>query len=246
MHIGKFAATVGALAIGQLAANSPGVCFIAGTLVLSDDGEVAIEEIQVGDYVLAKDPESGEEGFREVLTAYVKETDELIHLTVDGETITTTRSHPFYEARKGWTEACKLRAGDILVTVNGRYAVLEQVSHEILESPVLVYNLEVDEYHTYFVSAIGVLVHNECTKANSKKYSENHLSQKLGITVEQFHREVKPALKSYIPHNIDLGKNPDIMLNAKGEFGFQSRLNNRLFYGTSINILDVLKKKGLR
>ena len=37
---------------------------------------------------------------------------------------------------QGWTAASKLRAGDVLVTVNGEYVVVEWVQHEILESPV--------------------------------------------------------------------------------------------------------------
>ena len=64
---------------------------------------------------------------------------------------------------KGWIEACKLRAGDILVSLNGEYVVVEQVQHEILEAPIKVYNFEVDDFHTYFVGdGNGVLVHNEC------------------------------------------------------------------------------------
>jgi long-subunit acyl-CoA synthetase (AMP-forming) len=67
---------------------------------------------------------------------------------------------------KGWVAACKLRAGDILVTVNGEYVVVEKVQHEILESPVKVYNFEVEGFHTYYVSNIAVLVHNMCKPKN--------------------------------------------------------------------------------
>lgn len=70
--------------------------------------------------------------------------------------------HTFYSSVKGWTSACKLRAGDILVTVNGEYVVVEKVQHEILEAPVTVYNFQVEEYHTYYVSDAGVLAHNLC------------------------------------------------------------------------------------
>ena len=65
---------------------------------------------------------------------------------------------------KGWTEAIQLRAGDILVTVNGDYVVVEQVQHEILETPVQVFNFEVSDFHTYFVGDVPVLVHNVCGK----------------------------------------------------------------------------------
>ena len=46
----------------------------------------------------------------------------------------------FYSPVKGWTQTINLRAGDILVTVNGEYVVVKKVQHEILENPVQVYN----------------------------------------------------------------------------------------------------------
>ena len=35
------------------------------------------------------------------------------------------------------------------------------VQHEILELPLTVYNFEVEDFHTYYVGNIGILVHNE-------------------------------------------------------------------------------------
>ncbi len=46
------------------------------------------------------------------------------------------------------TNACDLHAGDILVTVNGEYVVVEQVQHELLENPETTYNFEVEGFHT--------------------------------------------------------------------------------------------------
>ena len=74
----------------------------------------------------------------------------------------TAPTHPFYVPKLGWTSAIKLRAGDILVLSNGEYVVVEAVQHEILESPVKVYNFEVEDFHTYFVGESSVLVHNMC------------------------------------------------------------------------------------
>ena len=84
---------------------------------------------------------------------------------VNDEEIICTPSHPFYSPAKGWTDAVHLRAGDILVLVNGEYVVVEKVQHELLESPVKVYNFQVADYHTYYVSESGVLVHNVCRTA---------------------------------------------------------------------------------
>jgi hypothetical protein len=57
-----------------------------------------------------------------------------------------------------------LRAGDILVTLNGEKVVVEQIQRELLENPITVYNLEVADFHSYFVGSVRVLVHNKCGK----------------------------------------------------------------------------------
>ena len=56
----------------------------------------------------------------------------------------------------------RCRSGDILLRLNGEYIIVEMVQHEILESPVKVYNFEVADFHTYFVGDDEVLVHNSC------------------------------------------------------------------------------------
>ena len=138
--------------------------------MLTDDGQIQIEDIEVGDYVYATDPETGESGYKRVAQTFKRETDELVHVTYSGGTITTTPTHPFYVAQKGWTAAIELRAGDMLVMVNGEYVIVEKIQHELLETPVNVYNFEVEDYHTYYVAAnadseeSGVLVHNKFGK----------------------------------------------------------------------------------
>lgn len=97
----------------------------------------------------------------------MNETSELIHVCVNGEEIITTPGHPFYSPVKGWTVACKLRAGDILVLQSGKYVIVEKIQHEILESPVKVYNFEVEDFHTYYVGESAVLVHNVCGVKNT-------------------------------------------------------------------------------
>lgn len=170
-------ATVGTTVLG-LYGKMP-ICFVEGTLVLASEGFKAIESIQIGDYVWAWNEETGEVELKEVLEIYISETNELVHLFVDGEEVVSTPSHPFYSPVKGWTEAASLRAGDILVLVNGEYVVVEFIQHELLENPVKVYNLEVKDYHTYFVSTSAILVHNRC---------ENHhiLSNKHSFFTPQF------------------------------------------------------------
>ena len=162
---------VGGAAGGASAYNYPGHnCFVAGTAVLTSIGAKSIETVQPGDLVWAWDEDTGDVSLKKVVETYVNETDELVHIWADGEEIVATPSHPFYSPVKGWTDAVRLRAGDVLVLVNGEYVVVERVQHEFLESPVTVYNFQVEDYHTYYVAS-GVLVHNSCNH-NGKWRSE--------------------------------------------------------------------------
>lgn len=142
-------------------------CFVAGTAVLTESGLMAIEDIKAGDTVWAALPETGQKELKKVVRTFENETSELVHVKVEGEVISATPSHPFYSPVKGWTNASDLRAGDVLVLQNGNYVIIEEVQHEILESPVKVYNFEVEDFHTYYVGENSVLTHNKCK--NSKK-----------------------------------------------------------------------------
>ena len=62
-----------------------------------------IEEIEVGDKVLSEDETTGEVAVKTVTETYINETDELIHIGVNGETISATPTHPFYVDKLGWT-----------------------------------------------------------------------------------------------------------------------------------------------
>lgn len=160
-------------------------CFVAGTAILAASGHVLIEDIAAGDYVWATDPETGETGLRRVVQTFENEANELIHVYVNGEEIVTTREHPFYSPVKGWTAACELGAGDMLVLVNGEYVVVEKVQHELLENPVKVYNFEVEDFHTYYVGGTGVLVHNLCdpklSDFSTGRSTPNNLYEKLSM-----------------------------------------------------------------
>ena len=111
------------------------------------------------------DPETEEPALKAVVQLFRNETEEWVHVTVNGEEITCTPHHPFYSPVKGWTSAIDLRAGDRLQLLNGEYVVVERVQHELLESPETTYNFEVEDFHTYYVGDAEVLVHNECSAA---------------------------------------------------------------------------------
>ena len=152
------ATTIGA----GIADTAVGVCFVAGTSVLTATRKVAIEDIKVGDSVYSEDPKTGQVALKKVVKTFVHESNELVHIKVDGNTITSTSEHPYWVVNKGWTAAKNLRAGNKLLLESGKVAIIEFVQNEIIEKPVKVYNFEVEDFHTYFVGP-GVLVHNTCS-----------------------------------------------------------------------------------
>lgn len=152
-------------------------CFVAGTLIATKNGSLPIEQITAGMMVYATDPDTGETALKPVVRTFRNTTTEWVHITVNDETLTCTPEHPFYSPVKGWTSAVDLRAGDILVMLNGEYVVVEQIQHELLESPETTYNFEVEEFHTYYVGDAEVLVHNKCMadQVNASELSDDAL-----------------------------------------------------------------------
>jgi hypothetical protein len=134
-------------------------CFVAGTEILTTEGIKNIEDIREGDWVIADDPTTpGQIERRQVLTAYEREAKTLIDIYVDGEIISATEEHPFWVVDKGWVEPKDLQVGDLLQTEDGRVVGVDKV--EKREGDFKVYNFRVDGIPTYFVSELGILVHN--------------------------------------------------------------------------------------
>ncbi len=196
----KLIAELGTAVCSAYVAVTGSVCFTAGTKVTTDTGQKPIEEIEAGDYVMAADAETGEVAAKRVVQTFENETKELVHVTAGGDIITATPEHPFYVPQRGWVGAIELRAGDILVQVNGEYAVVERIEHELLETPVTVYNFEVEGFHTYFVGDAGVLVHNDCIPkdltpdGSGRKGAFNAAKREIGVPTSQQPKQVLPNI----------------------------------------------------
>ena len=72
---------------------------------------------------------------------------------------------------EGFTAAKDLRAGDEVRTEAGTVATVDRTETVKLDKSIKVYNFEVEDFHTYYVSEQTVLVHNTCaaTPKNRKK-----------------------------------------------------------------------------
>jgi Pretoxin HINT domain len=130
-------------------------------MIQTRDGEKAIQDIQIGDWVLSDDPSTpGEIEYKQVVQTFIHETNYLVDVYIGGEKITTTEGHRFWVADVGWVAAKDLNAGAHLQTKSESWLGIDRVEKHT--EVATVYNFEVQGFHTYFVSDLGLLVHNGC------------------------------------------------------------------------------------
>ena len=65
-----------------------------------------------------------------------------------------------------------LQEGDALSLEDGREVPIQSIKIVDYNYYIPVYNFEVEDYYTYYVSDINVLVHNMCAKKNKNSYSK--------------------------------------------------------------------------
>ncbi|WP_433729783.1 DNRLRE domain-containing protein [Actinoplanes sp. CA-051413] len=165
---------------GRTAASRGGSCkansFVPGTAVLMADGSYrAIEDIELGDEVLATDPELGITEARPVTDLITGDGEKkLVEITVDtdgaaGEatgTVIATDGHPFWVDDQGrFVPAAELATDDVVLGADGDLLTVRGV-HPFTEVKK-VHNLTVDGIHTFYVAVGGetVLTHNCADRA---------------------------------------------------------------------------------
>ncbi|MFJ8310312.1 MULTISPECIES: polymorphic toxin-type HINT domain-containing protein [unclassified Streptomyces] len=179
-------------------AGSLGNCFLAGTQVLmADKSTKNIEQIKVGEEVLATDPTTGRASRNKVTALIVTEGDkhlnELTITTKDGpKKLTATSQHPFWvPAEQRWVLAADLKPGTALLTDQGATVTLQ--ANRAFSKRTRTYNLTVADVHTYYVlaGATPVLVHN----SNCPDVTVFHYTDKKGFN----------GIRSQSPYRIDPG-----------------------------------------
>ena len=146
--------------------------FVPGTGVVMADGSIkAIDDVAVGDTVVAVAADGTPTHRQVVATITGHGAKELVGLTLVGsggggppahETITATDGHLFLTADGAWVPAKDLQVGDRLVDPDGTPVTIGAVEHDTVIATV--HNLTVDTDHTYtVVTAAGtdVVTHND-------------------------------------------------------------------------------------
>lgn len=204
---------VAAKSVDDLAETAARVCSFSGaTLVLMAEGtKKPIDQIEVGDEVLATDPETGEQASRRVEHVFVHD-DALTDLALsDGTVLTTTEDHPYWSVDdQHFERADELSQGERVLGADGRTIEVSGLRLATTRDG-RAYNLAVDGIHTYHVGDDEILVHNSCFSSldalNNPKSLEgltpsqiDDLARNAGFEVRAGSASAKnPATRYYLP-----------------------------------------------
>ncbi|HEY4289739.1 MAG TPA: polymorphic toxin-type HINT domain-containing protein [Puia sp.] len=222
-HEGEEAATVASrverTAVKEV--RAPCGCFLPGTLILTVDGYKPIEKIKAGDIVWAYNDTTHAYGKKKVIRTFEHVRDTVYQVHIGQETINTTSDHPFFVAGR-WLRVKELRAGDSVMTYSGARLVITAI--QLVVKRITVHNFEVADYHSYYVSASRVLVHNsgpcnvQVPRKQAGKFTEPTLPDKTivseeGVTVEHYYKSTDhgPA------HAHVKGKGPSTKIGQNGK-----------------------------
>ncbi|HEU4962139.1 MAG TPA: RHS repeat-associated core domain-containing protein [Sphingomonas sp.] len=174
-------------------------CFTAGTLVDTPTGLKPIETLKVGDFVISRNPETGETAVKPIVAitpAHERRIWKVIisYKSQSGwreEVFETTEDHPWRTADRRWVVSSSLKPHQKLSRESGAAIVLSAADSRTTK---LTYNLTIGDFHTYFVGKSKTLVHNSCwgkgtfsTVSQSLDYHFNKHSKSLGLsTVDQY------------------------------------------------------------
>ena len=93
---------------------------------------------------------------------------------------------------KGWLESGQLNVNESVLTSEETYEKIINIGIETLEEDIPIYNLEVKDYHTFYVGEEGVLVHNEYNMPNLDDIYKSYISE---ISDENLKVSFKEQLK---------------------------------------------------
>ncbi|MBE9129647.1 MULTISPECIES: polymorphic toxin type 37 domain-containing protein [unclassified Coleofasciculus] len=144
--------------------QSPRGCFVAGTKVLTPEGEKTIETLTNDEAVWSLDPSSNSKKEQFIQCISVRSVPKVLDIQVGETTITCSPEHPFWVPSQGWVKAGELQIGWTLLCLNKGTVTIDNIHVRV--GSFTVHNIEVNGLHNYCVSPLGVLVHNKAMRWN--------------------------------------------------------------------------------
>ncbi len=142
---------------GKLGLPDPCGCFTAGTQVYTDKGYKNIEDIKVEDLVWAYNEKTKNQELKKVINTFSKVRNHIYKIHFGNNVIEATEDHPFFIDDQ-WLKVKNLKVGDLLNLYDGTKLAINKI--EFIKGEYEVFNFEVEDDHTYYISLGNVLVHN--------------------------------------------------------------------------------------
>ncbi|SDT30034.1 polymorphic toxin-type HINT domain-containing protein [Actinoplanes derwentensis] len=225
--------------------------FLPGTPVLLADGSTRpIEELKIGDLVVATDPINGVTAAEPVTATITGDGDKkLVDITIDTDgdrgtetaTVTATHNHPFWvPALSDWVDAEHLSPQQWLRTSSGTLAQISAIGHRTANTRV--HNLTVADVHTYYVTAKGtsLLTHNNSCHDLGIQISYTDTNNPLVLAVHN--RRIQDKNKTTKNYGAALLKNKTIITGkalGKGAAGIHSE-EDLIIQAGGINNIEAL------
>lgn len=138
-------------------------CFKGNTKVRTENGYTNIENIKVGDKVYSYNEITKQTELNNVSKVFVHEDNRIYIIKTLNQIIEVTPDHRMYVKSKygdkyKWTRVHEIKSGNYLYTIDGKEELILGISYKRENNKV--YNLEVDNNHTYYVTTDNYLVHN--------------------------------------------------------------------------------------
>ncbi len=216
-------------------------CFVAGTKVVTDTSIKPIEKLNIGEMVLSFDPILGKRAHQQITQIFVRTSSVVLDIQIDQTRITCTPDHPFWIPGRSWQKAGTIEPGELLLTKVGQIAKVSSI--QVREGSFTVFNIEVEGLNTYYVSDIGILVHNKAMMVTTTpkgriltEHAEESLRRhgfqepwnRIDDIIENYTRTVTQAdgAKVYIKRLSGRGRTYDLVIEG-GEGGIVTGMRNK-------------------
>ncbi len=138
-------------------------CFLAGTLVKTQSGLVAIETIKEGAKVLTYNFDTKKNEYQAVLQTFSNYAEKYLEIHTENEVLKVTGAHLFYLPKENkWIAASQLKLDMQLIDAHQNLVAIKKL--DIIKKDVSTYNLEVAQNHNYYVGEEEILTHNDSKK----------------------------------------------------------------------------------
>ncbi|MGB8344288.1 MAG: polymorphic toxin-type HINT domain-containing protein, partial [Ktedonobacteraceae bacterium] len=160
--------------------------------------------------------------------------------TATSEVIHTNKKHPFFTEEKGFLPVAQLKLGMHVLRADGRYG--EITGYRVVPGSAVMYNLEVEQDHTFVVGAGEWVVHNDCGQVRSLIHDDPGLvreAERMGNN-QAVQREADDLMQRFLGGNTNPG------LGSKNLFGdisyLRGRNGARVFYRMADDTMEILGK----